>query len=300
MKFNQFLFKSVLLLGASALLITGCKPDDDGPDLPPVDGNPEISILEPTNGLILAEAGSTVSMSYQMFDNELIASFHATQEVISSSGGSIMTETDLAGTVVTLATTQYNGTVSYTIPSFYPPYTVIKVRGYVTDNKGKMASALFNINVIPGPSAGSTDSIQVYDTEVMLYQGNAGLAHNYSLIGHKNGDDATLPVVERDLHEVSAAGGSFLRQVESPNNFGADSVIVNTDVSRFDYDGLTYQSMQEAFITSNRIGKVSEPLDVGDVILLKLSISAQPHYAAIKITSVGSDNIGFVYKYSYD
>lgn len=298
MKLNRFLYTSMLLLGAFSLVLTSCKKDDDdGPDLPPADGNPEISILTPSNGLILAEAGETVPMSFQMFDNELIASYYVTTEVISSTGSSIAAESEMAGTRVTLSTRQYTSSVSYTVPMFYPPYTVIKVRGYVVDNKGKTSSALFNINVIPGPAAPTAWPIQDYLDGDTIWMGTTTSDYNFDLINRIHGDDADITAVNRDLREISTGTSGFLRQLSAPNTFGADSVLVTTDTTHFYFPAMTYQAVEQAFITSNKIGKTTQPLNVGSVAILKMS--AAPHYAVIRVTAIGPDYIVFQYQYSH-
>ncbi|MEM7040960.1 MAG: hypothetical protein AAF570_28610, partial [Bacteroidota bacterium] len=85
-----------------------------------------------------------------------------------------------------------------------------------------------------------------------------------------------------------------------------DSVLVSTNTSMFNFDELTYETMWEAYVTSNKIGAQTEPLGVGDVVILKMP--NLPHFAAIHIKEKDFNEPGvgacgclvFDYKYSYE
>ena len=48
-----------------AFAFTGCDPDDNGePDEPPVDSDPQVTLIAPASGYALARIGETVSITF--------------------------------------------------------------------------------------------------------------------------------------------------------------------------------------------------------------------------------------------
>lgn len=282
-----------------ALTVAGCRRDDDlTDDEPPLDTPPQITITEPTNGLALLEVGESVSIHYDLFDNELLNTYYVSSRIISVNGVEVQADTEIPGTRQALSTTSAERVFTYTVPNVQV-FTTIEIRGHAIDNKNREAVVLFRISVIPPADAGTIYPIQEYtgDTLWSIYTGHD---YYFDLINRRHGDQFEIPnTVDRHLQENSPSGGaSFIGVFSSPANFNRDSVLVLTNQTVFNYDSLTYQTIYEAFVTSNQIGNsAGGPVWPGDVILLKLPVA--PHYAAIRIKEKNANNGYFVFDYKY-
>ncbi|HHG84640.1 MAG TPA: hypothetical protein ENJ82_07815, partial [Bacteroidetes bacterium] len=186
------------------LSLTGCDPEKkDGPDTPPVDSDPVVTLLSPTNGYVLAKRGETVNISFEIHDNESLTSWEATEEWTSVSGQTVLTETRIPGEYAVLSTTNAVRTISYTVPAQgVQVYTTIDIRAYATDNKGKRALAKFRVNVIPDVNDATLYEIQVY-TDDSIFSVTTGHDYNFDLLQRRTGDDLQIAAPNRYLSEAS-------------------------------------------------------------------------------------------------
>lgn len=285
------------------MTFTGCDPEKkDGPDPPPVDSDPVVTLLSPTNGYVLAERGETVSISFEIHDNEQLTFWEATESWTSVSGVEVLSETRITGEYAALATNNSVRTINFTVPdsaSGMQVYTTITIRAYATDNKGKRAMAKFRINVVPGINDPTAYQIEEYTGDT-LYSITRGVDYNFDLLNRQFGDDFEITQPNRFLAESSIPPSiDFI--LTSPYWTTTDSVLVTTNESVFNYEDLDYEIIYEAFVTSNRVGMQTDPLSPGDIVILKLR--NLPHFAVFKIvTTEGVSGCGcmtFDYKYSY-
>lgn len=293
-----FNHKSLVPLFGLFLLIlaSGCDPDaKDGPDLPPEDSDPQVTLIAPSNGYALAKVGETVEITFEIYDKELLTNYDASERWISVSGVEVLAETPIQGQAAVIATNSQERTVSYTVPSSVQVYTTIEIRAIAQDNKGKRASAIFRINVIPDDNSSTAYMLQSY-VDDSIYSITTGDDYNYDIINRRNGSDLEIAAPNRYLRE-SSIPPAIDYVLTSPITGGIDSVIVTTNASYFNFEDCTYETIYQAFVTSNRIGKASDNLTVGDVVILKLPNS--PHFAVVNVKQAANGLMVFDYKYSY-
>jgi hypothetical protein len=284
------------------LFFTACDPEkDDIKTDPPLDGDPQVTLLEPASGYALARKGETVTIKFEIHDNELLNQWEAMESWKSVSGVTYLPETRITGQFAALSTKNSIRTISYTVPNTpaLQVYTTITICGYATDNKGKRASACFRVNVIPDDNSSTNYAIQEYvDNRDTVWSITTGEKYAYDLINRRYGDNTTMPIPNQYIREASVPPAiDFV--FTSPIWGNTDSVLVTTNASMFNFDELTYETMWEAFVTSNRIGRKTSPLAVGDVVILRMP--NLPHFAAIRVNgiSVADGRMTFDYKYSY-
>lgn len=280
---------------------SGCDPDrDDQPDDPPIDSDPQVTLLSPANGYALARKGDVVTIQFEIHDNELLTTWEATEKWTSVAGTVYHPESRITNQYATLSTNNAVRTISYQVPnSGIQVYTTIDIYAYATDNKGKVAKGKFRINVIP-----SDDDSTMYDftsyTGDTIYSVLTGDDYAFDLINRTTGNNQNMPITNMYIREASS-GTSISWEFTSPIQSALDSIIVTTDASRFNFDELTYETTWQAFVTSNRIGAKSDPLSPGDVVILKLP--TLPHFAVFNVkTTEGIGGCGcmtFDYKYSH-
>lgn len=279
------------------LILAGCDPDKDNVNVtPPDDSDPQVTLIAPSTGYILASVGETVEGTFEIHDNELLTNWWATERWESVSGVEVLPETQITGQEAVIATQNEERVVSYTIPQSIQVYTTIEIRGYAQDNKGKVASAMFRINVIP-----MSDSTVVYELETYMddtiYSITTGDDYNYDLILRQRGNDLEIPSPNRYIRE-SSIPPAIDYVLTSPISGAADSVLVTTNTSVFNYEACTYETIYQAFVTSNRIGRRTDPLSSGDVAILKLPNN--PHFAVIHVKETGNGRMIFDHKRSYE
>ena len=255
----SFFFTALVAL----VLLSGCNPDRNlNPQEPPIDSDPQVTLISPANGYALAHKGETVQIQFEIHDNELLTTWEAKEKWVSVTNTTYLAETRIAGQYATVSTNNSIRTINYTVPTTgIQVYTTIFIYAYATDNKGKVAMGKFKINVIPDANDSTLYDIQSYsgangDT---LYSVLTGHDYTYDLIGHASGSNQTMPLPNMYLREASQ-GVNISWVLTSPIQSGVDSVIVTTNSSRFNFDDLTYETTWEAFATSNRIGMKSDPL----------------------------------------
>jgi hypothetical protein len=285
------------------VLLSGCDPDRNiDPQDPPIDSDPQVTLLSPANGYALAHKGETVQIQFEIHDNELLTTWEAKEKWTSVTGIVYNPETRIPAEFATISTNNSIRTINYTVPNTpaVQVYTTIEITAYATDNKGKVAKGKFRINVIPEAGDPSLYEFSSYPDNT-LFSILTGHDYTYDIINNVSGDNQTMSLPNMYLREASS-GLTISWILTSPIQGGVDSIIVTTDASRFNYDDLTYETTWQAFVTSNRIGMKSDPLSPGDVVILKLP--TLPHYAVIRVVSTeGTSGCGcmkFDYKYSHN
>jgi hypothetical protein len=286
----------------AVFLYAGCDPDrNDEPDDPPIDSNPQVTLISPANGYALARKGETVQIQFEIHDNELLTTWEAKEKWTSVTGVVYNPETRISGEYATISTNNEIRTISYTVPTgtAIQVYTTIEITAYATDNKGKVAKGKFRINVIPDVNDVTQYQIQSYWGDT-IYSVLTGHDYAFDLVNRVTGDNQNMALPNMYIREASV-GSTITWEFTSPIQGGLDSTIVTTDATRFNFDDLTYETTWQAFVTSNRIGNRSEPLSPGDVMILKLP--TLPHFAIFRVVSTegigGCGCMQFDYKYSY-
>ncbi len=279
------------------LILAGCDPDKDNVNMtPPEDSDPQVTLITPSTGLILASIGETVEAIFEIHDNELLTDWWATERWESVSGVEVLPETQIPGQVAVIATQSQERSISYTIPTSIQVYTTIEIRGYAQDNKGKIATALVRINVIPG-----SDSTVAYELESYVddtvYSITTGDDYNFDLIQRLRGNDGEIAPANRYIRE-SSIPPAIDYIITSPISGAVDSVLVTTNTSVFNFEDCTYETIYQAFVTSNRIGSSTDPLGPGDVAILKLP--NDPHFAVIMVKKAENGFMTFDHKRSYE
>lgn len=279
------------------LILAGCDPDADNVNVtPPEDSDPQVTLISPSTGYALASIGETVEITFEIHDNELLTNWWATERWESVSGVEVLAESPIPGQEAVIATNNEERVISYTIPPSVQVYTTIEIRGYAQDNKGKQAVAMFRINVIP-----QSDDTVIYELESYsddtLYSITTGDDYNYDLILRQRGNDLEIPGPNRYIRE-SSMPPAIDYILTSPISGTGDSVLVTTNTGLFNFEDCTYETIYQAFATSNRIGDKTDPLSPGDVVILKLPNN--PHFAAIHIKTTANGRMTFDHKRSYE
>ena len=301
-RISQYFFAFALV---ATVLFSGCDPNGgEVLEDPPVDSDPLVTLLSPSNGYALARRGETVQIQFEIHDNELLTSWEATEKWTSVSGVVYNPETRIPGEYAVISTNNSIRTISYTVPTgnAVQIFTTIEITAYAVDNKGKVATGKFKINVIPDIDDSTAYEIQSYTGDT-VYSVTAGHDYAYDLVGHASGDNAppAMPTASQYIRESSIVP-AITWEFTSPIWGMADSVLVTTNTSRFNFEDLTYETTWQAFVTSNRIGMKTDPLSPGDIMILKMP--TLPHYAIIKVNTTedmsGCGCMTFDYKYSYE
>jgi len=285
-----------LFVLACMLVLTSCDPDKDDVNVtPPEDGDPQVTLISPANGYALARTGETVEITFGIYDNELLTDWRATERWVSVSGVEVLPETLIPGEEAVIATQSEERTISYTVDPGVQVYTTIEIRAYAKDNKGKEAWAKFRINVIPDENSGTAYELASY-TGDSIYSITTGDDYNFDLINRVRGNDLELTNPNRYIRETSVPPAiDYI--LSSPISGAADSILVTTNTGLFNYEECSYETIFQAFVTSNRIGRQTDPLKAGDVAILKLPNN--PHFAVIKVNSVANGLMIFDFKRSY-
>jgi hypothetical protein len=296
----SFFFTAFALV--AVVFLTGCDPDRNvEPEDPPIDSNPQVTLISPANGYALAHKGETVQIQFEIHDNELLTTWEAKEKWTSVTGVVYNQETRILGEFATISTNNQIRTINYTVPTGpgIQVYTTIQICAYATDNKGKVAKACFKINVIPDVNDPTLYEFTSYPDNT-IYSILTGHDYTFDLIGRTTGDNQTMPLPNMYLREAST-GVNITWQFTSPIQASLDSTLVTTNDTRFNYEDLTYETTWQAYVTSNRIGRKTDPLSPGDIFILKLP--TLPHFAVFKVvTTEGVTGCGcmtFDYKYSH-
>lgn len=295
-----FFFTAYALV--AVLFTTGCDPDrNDNPDDPPIDSDPQVTLISPANGYALAKKGETVQVVFEIHDNELLTTWEAKEKWTSVSGIVYYPETRIQGQYAAISTNNTLRTINYTVPNSpnIQIYSTIEITAYATDNKGKIAKGKFRINVVPDVNDTTAYLFTAYTGDT-LYSVTTGHDYAFDFINNRSGDNQNMPIYNQYIREASTPP-TISWILTTPIQASLDSTIVTTNSSRFNYDDLTYETTWQAFVTSNRIGMKSDPLAPGDIVILKMPTA--PMYAVLRVnTTEGVSGCGcmtFDYKYFY-
>ena len=226
----------------------------------------------------------------------MLTNYWATETWTSVSGVEVLPETQIPGQEAVIATQNEERIINYTVPTNVQLYTTIKIRAYAQDNKGKVAASEFCINVIPMDDSTTAYQLESY-TDDTIYSITTGDDYNYDLILRRRGNDLEIPSPNRYIRE-SSIPPAIDYVLTSPISGAMDSVLVTTNTGVFNFEDCTYETIFQAYATSNRIGTETDPLAPGDVVILKLPNN--PHFAVIMIKSTANGRMIFDHKRSYE
>ena len=292
---NRILYVVALCLAGVMIIASGCKPDPE-PDPIPEDGDPRITIMNPTSGYSLDTIGAPISIQYRLDDNEFLTEFRIAERWLDPMGNEVLPETQIYSQNLSESNwvTTFN---AYTVPQVQL-YSRIELIAYAVDSKGKVDRAVFTINVIPVPSDAPEFLVEEYPDGDTIWTGtNTAGKFYFDFVNRTN--DVTNPN-RRDIGEASVSG--FQKILNSPNNGPADSVIVVTNSSLFNYDQMTYQSAWEAFVTNPNQLTETPTLSVGDIVIIK-SPPTTPHLVAMRIKEIEPNTFPYMvfeYKRTYE
>lgn len=292
---NRIFLIVALCMTGVAMLISGCKPDPE-PDPIPEDGDPRITIMDPTSGYSLDTIGAPISLQYRLDDNEFLTEFRVAERWIDPYGNEVLPETQIYSQNLSEGhwVTTYS---NYTVPQVQL-YSKIELIAYAIDSKGKVDKAVFTINVIPTPSDAPEFLVEEYPDGDTIWTGTNTAGKFY--FDFVNRTNVVTNSARRDIGESSTTG--FQRTLTSPNNGATDSVMVVTNSSLFNYDQMTYQSAWEAFVTNpNQLTETGQ-LNVGDIVLIK-SPPTTPHLVAMRIKAISPNTFPYMvfeYKRTYE
>ncbi len=296
------------LLFAMLLVLSGCCCGDnvDCDKCPehidclvvPPDNPPVSTVLLPSNIKMLKFRGDLAEINFRLDDDWQLDTFWLTETWTSVDGTSYGPQDSVIAQKV-LHATNWIEEITYTVPpSKVQYYSTITLTGYVRDNKGQQASASVFINVLPDLGTGEPYDTTVYSgCNDTIYSILTGQNYNFYFLGRTNKETNPLNF---DLGESSS--GSFQAILTTPNQPGIDSTIVMTNSLAFNYDSLTWTTTWQAYVTSNQIDDRSQPLSVGDIVIVKRATASQ--FAILRICELfpgpGTAWIRFEYKYTHE
>ena len=270
------------------LCLTACDEETLPGELPSEDADPAIRLLVPKSPRWLARPGDSIQALIQLADNEGLTQFTVDEIILDSAENVVETNEGLISRSLTgTVTTEDLRTTVRNFPPFYRILYVCEVQ----DTKGATAQLELRVDITPGED--EAPAIQVFsytNNRLFAITATTGYAFNFST--QQNFPPPASPnVLNLDIQEDSRVG-SFDRALISPNNqqIGQDSVFVLTDSSRFNYEDATYLSISQAYAAEpTPIARV-EDLEMGDIVIVRLSRAPQVQFAAMKITGVVNVN----------
>lgn len=299
------LFGPLLLL---VLALAGCKQDPPLDELIPADGGPAITIVAPANTRFLRQAGQTVTVTFQLADNEALKLFRAVPRIFDAKdsliGDALPLDFEVTGTNETFPFT-------LTVPAL-DPFFKIQYNCYVIDTKGAFASTNFWVSVVPDPSDPPLYRTLSYTGDTIR---NPASTQDYgfnftsravlplSPIAYGNTSPSQRLQMDIALQTVPIAP-SLTKTWEpfliSPNNnqLGLDSVFVVVNSANFNYAAADYNTIYRAFF-SDPLPQTQTPLlytlTTNDYIIVRLIKSPQPQFAVMRIVEVRDDLQGGVF-----
>lgn len=279
-----------------AITLVACD-NQDPIELLPEDQAPAITLVSPSNNTLLREVGESFTVTFQLADNEALELLRITAEIYDQRdvliGSSFLVrDMEVSGTNVVMDYTDQ-------VPQGALPYYKVKYTAHAIDRKGEFSSAFFWVSVLPEPATPAPFEVRSYTGDSIFNdQANFGYAYNftarqlYPLPGNFGSD------LDYDIRENSntARSGLYRPRLFSPNNefFGQDSVFVITDETRFNYDAATYETIFNAFFSDPMPMPRTPELEVGDIVIVRLTKAPQPQFAVMKITEIFSDGAGIL------
>jgi hypothetical protein len=288
-----------LVVALLLFIVAGCRKESL---TPPGNTKPTIVRLSPAQASSTDTVFASINLTWVTADNEQLDSFRLV-EIISGVTTQLVSQS-ISGKDTTLS-------YIYQISPFLSPLTAIKLRAYVFDTRGLKDSTDFNLTVdIPRDTTSSKP--------ILTYLNNPAINNNivynrqstlnkpaFDLIQRKN-VTLTGSVAAKDIQENTLTTGQFAAEFISPNNAANSktNVFVVLKPNQFNFDRLTYQSMDQAYNANTQTASTGA-LQVGDIIILRMNFD--PQYAAIRITNIvndgsagNNDYITFDYKRSSD
>lgn len=279
--------KAVLSFGLMMFALLACKKEQTFAP-PPPDSPPSIERIAPSQRSYADTAGSVISLSYLLTDNEQMKTWRIVEYIDGQTPQTILEE-PLAGTNTTRS-------FSYTIPNTVPNLTIIRLVAYIEDTKSQLDSVEFY--PIRDMVRDTTQPYRLLSyTDQRIYNRLSTTNRSaYNLLTRTN---IVTQNQAKDIEEMTALSGEFLAAFRSPNN-GSDSVFVLRTGATLNFDNLTHTIMEETYNAGPRTHTTAS-LQVGDVIILKMFY--QGKFAAIRVkeivntgTADNEDYIIFDYK----
>ncbi|RMG71344.1 MAG: hypothetical protein D6722_06960 [Bacteroidetes bacterium] len=296
------------LFSLLVLALVGCKQDPSLDELIPADGAPAITIISPSSTRFLSQAGQSVTVTFQLADNEALKLFRAVPRIYDAKdsliGDALPLDFEITGTNVTFPFT-------LTVPALDPFYK-IQYNCYVIDKKGAFATTNFWVSVVPDPSDPPLYRTLTYTGDTIFNpNGNKDYAFNFTsraklptTDGPYSGTTSTqrlqMDIALRTIPIPPSLTQTWEPFLISPNNgeLGLDSVFVVVNASVFNYDAADYNTIYRAFF-SDPSPATQTPLlydlDPNDYIIVRLIKAPQPQFAVIRIQQVKDDLQGGVF-----
>lgn len=291
--------KLLLVLAMLAMgLLTACEEEDDDETLPTDDG-PSIARLQPSSASILDTNFTSLTLQYNLADNEQLAYYTLRLEIPSQGVSQVLEQDSLMGT-------ELSRSYTYQPADTFPEgQTDIFFTAYVFDNQGLADSNQFRLQVVVLPEDTCTNAFQynilTYGRDT-IYNGAETMGRSsFNLIQRQY----AMSDAASDIREGTDNTGQFARMFISPNT-APQPVFLTFTSSQFNYDRASWCTIEQAFRTHTP-SQMTRELSAGDVVLLDMDLppdDATPnkqHYAAIHILEVvdtpdDSDYIVFEYK----
>lgn len=288
------LFRRLWVPGLILLIsLYGC--DNGEPiELLPEDQAPAITLVSPANNSLLREVDEPFTVTLQLADNEALTLLRFTAEIFDE-------DDQLIGSSFLVRDIEVNGTnltldVTEKVPQGALPYYKVKYTAHAIDSKGEFGSTFFWVSVLPEPATPAPYEIRTY-TGDSIFNSEAAFGKGYNFTNRQllpspqfQGTD-----LDYDIREVSKTAKLLYQpRLASPSNafFGQDSVFVLTDESRFNYDAATYETIFNAFFSDPAPSAETRTLDIGDIVIVRLTKAPQPQFAVMKITGIKDDGAG--------
>ncbi len=257
------------------------------------DQDPAITLITPTNGVFLGRVGTNFQATLQAADNEALKLIRIMAQVYNDQdapvgSATILQDFQVSGKNVTQP-------VVITVPSL-PAFYRVKYTCFVIDLKGASASTFFNLNVLPEAQSPSNFKLLTYNSDTIFNKlSTKKYAFNFTNRVNLPKAGGQTNVLDFDIEENSGTGrGAWIPTIGSPSNnqLGLDSVFVKTDLSRFNYDAATYETIYNAFYSDPSPSTLVADLDTAQIIIVRLIKTPRPQFAVMKILGLKNDGGG--------
>ncbi len=284
----------LLVLGLIGTLVLWSCNDEDPLTLLPVDQAPAITLISPANSSLLRELDEDFTVTVQVADNEALKLLRLTAEIYDQNdlqiGSSFLVrDIEVSGTNVILDITDK-------VPQGALPFYKVKYTCYVIDSKGEVSSAFFWVSVLPPPSEPPVFEIRSY-TGDSIFNSEATFGRGFNFTNReilpnptRQGSD-----LDYDILEVSKTARQLYRpRLSSPSNdfFDRDSIFVITNSTKFNFEEATYQTLFNAFYSDPAPFTITPALEVGDLVIVRLTKAPRPQFAVMRIIDIKDDGAG--------
>ncbi len=263
-------------------------------ELLPEDKAPAITLVSPSNNSLLKEVDEPFTVTLQLADNEALKLLRLTAEIFDQEdqqiGSSFLVrDLEVSGTNVVMDITEK-------VPQGALPYYKVKYTAHAIDSKGEFGSAFFFVSVLPEPVEPAPYEIRTY-TKDSIFNSEASFGKGFNFTNRvilPNPQFAGTDL-DFDIREISGTAKLLYAPIlASPSNefFGQDSVFVITNEARFNYDEATYETIFNAFFSDPAPAPETPTLQIGDLVIVRLTKAPQPQFAIMKITGFKDDGAG--------